>query len=301
MEGAAAAAVFAMIKVIIDPSQIARLPIVSEIAALLPWRNLQTQVMALAGLVAVYCLLKNLFVLGAEYLRHKVVGESIVALKNTLNRGYVELPFLVLARRNSAELIWNVTSGVDTVCQEAMSTPAAIASEILTVASIAIVLPITAPKVTLIAAPLLIAIVALLLQLMYQMAVHSGRERDRISKSIFQTLSETLGGVREIKALGRETFFYRALDEKLRQILRLGYIAKSLEGSTPVVVETVFVGGALIVIAMLAGSGASRSESLSLLALFSYAAFRIVPAANRIAWRVNQIRGASYASEYSLR
>jgi ATP-binding cassette subfamily C protein len=252
--------------------------------------------MALTGMIALYYLLKNLLVLGTEYLRHKIVGESIVALKNTMMRGYVELPYTFHARRNSADLIWSVNSGVEAVCQEAMSGAVAVASEILTAASITVVLLITAPKATLIAGTLLVAIVALLLRLMHNMAVRFGRDRDRVNKSILRTLSEAFGGVKEIKTLGREAFFYRGLDEKLRQILKLGYVAKSMEGSAPVVTETVFVGGALAVIALLAGSGATRSEGLPLLALFSYAAFRVVPSANRIAWRMNQIRGASYAA-----
>ena len=60
--------------------------------------------------------------------------------------------------------------------------------------------------------------------------------------------------------------------------------------------ETLFVGGALVVIALLSARGAVRTEGLPLLALFSYAAFRIVPSVNRIAWRINQIRGSALSA-----
>ncbi len=59
----------------------------------------------------------------------------------------------------------------------------------------------------------------------------------------------------------------------MRGILKLGYLAKTMEASAPLFTETLFVGGARVVIALLSAKGAVRSEGLPLLALFSYAAF----------------------------
>src|SRR5215471_11181730 len=127
MEGGAAAAVFALIKVILDPRQLTYGRVVSRTAAFLPWRNPHTQQIALICMVALYYLLKNLLVLGSEYLRNMIVGESAVSLKNTLTRGYIELPVSFHARSNSAKLLWNVNSAVDIICQDAMSAAVAIA------------------------------------------------------------------------------------------------------------------------------------------------------------------------------
>jgi len=293
LEAVAAGAVFALIKIISDPPAIARLPVVSRVAAMLPWRSAQAQVVALTGLVALFYLVKNLFALGMEYFSHKVEGESLVALKSTMMRGYLAMPYPFYLRRNSADLIWNVDTAVDRVCEEVMSAAVAVVSEILTAASIAAVLVYTAPKITLIAGCLLGGGLVLLLQLTRALASRYGYGLDRLSRAILRDLQQTFGGVKEIKVLGREEFFAGVLEQKLRGILKLGYLAKTMAASAPLFTETLFVGGALVVIALLSAKGAVRSEGLPLLALFSYAAFRIVPSVNRIAWRVNQIRGAA--------
>lgn len=305
IEGGAAAAVFALIKIISDPSQIAQVPVASTIAAALPWQGVRAQVLALTGLVALYYLLKNLLVMGMHYLRHKIVGESVAALKGTVLSAYLGAPYPFHARRNSADLIWNADSAVDTVCNEAMSSAIAVVSEILTTLSITAVLLIMAPKVTLIAGGMLVVVLALLMRLTRRAAERFGTEKERLAKATLQTVQEALGGIKEIKALGREAFFQRAFDEKQQSILRLGYLGKTLEAIGPLVTETVFVCGALIVIALVTGGADIRGEGLPILALFSYAAFRIVPSTNRIAWRMNQIRGAGRAAadlydDYSL-
>jgi ATP-binding cassette subfamily C protein len=293
LEAGAAAAVFALIKIISDPPSIGRLPVVSRVAAMLPWHSAQGQIVALTGLIALFYLVKNLFALGMEYFSHKVVGESVVALKSTMMRGYLAMPYPFHLRRNSADLIWNVNTAVDRVCGEGMSAAVAVASEVLAAASIAAVLVYTAPKITLIAGCLLGGGLALLLRLTRAMADRYGYGQDRLSRAILRDLQQAFGGVKEIKVLGREEYFAGVVEQKLRGILKLGYLAKTMEASAPLFTETLFVGGALVVIALLSAKGEVRSEGLPLLALFSYAAFRIVPSVNRIAWRVNQIRGAA--------
>ena len=78
-------------------------------------------------------------------------------------------------------------------------------------------------------------------------------------------------------------------------MLNLGYIGKTLENIAPLITETIFVCGALAVIALVTGVEPARTEGLPLLALFGYAAFRIVPAANRVTWQINRVRSAGPA------
>src|SRR5208282_408310 len=74
LEAVAAGAVFALIKIISEPPSIARLPVVSRVATMLPGHSAQAQIVGLTGLVALFYVVKNLFALGMEYFSHKVVG-----------------------------------------------------------------------------------------------------------------------------------------------------------------------------------------------------------------------------------
>lgn len=293
VEAGAAAAVFALIKVIGDPSQINRLPIASTIAATFGISSPRAQVLTFSVLVLVYYVFKNLLATGAQYLGHKIVGESIATMRSSLLSRYLSAPYTFHLGSNSADLIWRITFGVGEACGGAMSAAVAAGSEILTAFAITLVLLLTAPEITLIVGSLLMAVLAVVLRLTRRMAGRFGREKAALDQASLKTLQQALGGVREIKALGREEFFASSFAEQQRKLVELGYLGKTLETIAPLVTETVFVCGAVAVIALVSDGGRSDAARLPLLALFSYAAFRIVPSINRIAWRITQVRGAS--------
>jgi len=295
VEAGAAAAVFCLLKIINDPAQMTRMPVTSLIVSALPRSSAQQRVLIFTGLIALYYLLKNLIVMGAQYLRHKIAGESIAALKSEMLRRYLGAPYLFHLARNSADLIWSTNFCAEMVCGEVMTAAVMGSSEILTAAAITGFLLYTAPKVTLIAGTLLVLVLAVLLRLTRRMAERLGSGRHDLERASLRVLQEGLGGIKEIKALGREQLFYRKFRDQQREVLNLGYIGKTLENIVPLITETIFVCGALAVVALVTGVEPARTEGLPLLALFGYAAFRIVPAANRITWQITRVRSAGPA------
>ena len=297
IEAGAAGAVFALIKIIGDPAQISRIPIAKKIAAALPSSSPRSQLLIFTAMIGVYYLVKNLLAIGAQYWRHKTAGESTAALKSTMFKGYLRIAYPFHLSRNSADLISNTNFCVEMVFNQAMDAAVAAGSELLTAGAITVVLLATAPEVTIVAGTFLVIVLAVLLRLTRRMAGYFGTQRHQLERASLQTLQEALGAIKEIKALGREEFFYHRFSEKQVRLLELGYLGKTLETVTPQVTETIFVCGALAVVALVTGIGQAAAQGPPLLALFAYAAFRIVPAANRIGWRVNQLRSASAAVE----
>ncbi len=295
IEAGAAAAVFALLKVLNDPAEMTRIPIASRIVAALPHSSPEERMLAFTGLIAIYYLFKNLITMEGQYLRHKITGESIAALKSAMLKRYMAAPYSFHLGRNSAELIWNTNFCVEMICGEGMTAAVMASSEILTATAITGVLLYTAPEVTLIAGALLVAVLTLLLRLTHRMAERLGSGRRELDRASLQTLQEALGGIKEIKALGREELFHRTFRDQQWKVMNLGYIGKTLENIAPLITETIFVCGALAVIALVTGVEQVRSGGLPLLVLFGYAAFRIVPAANRITWQINRVRSAGPA------
>jgi ATP-binding cassette subfamily C protein len=289
-EAIAAVAIFALIQIITDPAQATRIPVAATIALLLPWSGDRAVILSFTTLVAVYHALKNLFLAATQYIRHKIVGESVAFLACTVVKGYLTVPYPFHFRRNSAELIRNADSTVHVVFGTVMSAAVAVVSEVLVALGIGIVLLISAPRITLIVATLVVSMIMLLLRVTRRLTVRYGRESHLLRRTILQSLQQALGGIKELRALGRERFFYDTFARAQSQVLSLGYTQATLAALPQFVIETVFVSGALVVIALATVSGRSNVEGLSLLGLFSYAAFRIVPSMNRITWRINEIR-----------
>ena len=291
-EAGAAAAVFGLIKIISAPAQVATLPVASWIAPHLPRQDPGGLILEFTVLVALYHVAKNLLVVGAQYAHHRIVGESSAALAGTMLRGYLLAPYPFHFRRHSAELIRNTTYSV-TALFNALGAAAAVLSELLVGTAIVAVLLAAAPGATLIAGAALAGLIALVLRWMRRFAQRAGREQHALNRELLQTLQQTFAAIKDIKALGREQFFYRAYVDAQHRLLSLGYVGVTLQAVPPLVIETVFLGGALLVIAVLTASGQVQVDGLPLLGLFAYAGFRLIPMANRITWRLGEIRASA--------
>jgi ATP-binding cassette subfamily C protein len=288
-EAGAALAVFTLIKIISDPSQVDTLPVAAWVARHFPRQDAAGVILQFTLLVTLYYVSKNLLLVGAQYVNHRVVGQSSQMLAGSMLRAYLLAPYPFHFRRHSAELIRSTTHSVAAVFR-ALTSAAAALSELLIGAAIVAVLLVAAPGATVLAGGLLAGLIVLVLRWMRRLAQRAGREEHALNRELLQTLQQAFAAIKEIKVLGREEYFFDAYADAQRRLLSLGYTGVTLQALPPLVIETFFVGGALVVIALLTVSGRVAVEGLPLLGLFAYAGFRLIPMANRLTWRLNEIR-----------
>lgn len=289
MEGGVAGSVFALVKILNDPTAISEIPVVSRIAPHLPWQSPSALVLQFTVLVGAYYVLKNLILVGMQYVRHMIQGESSAELACSMLRGYLLVPYPFHFRRNPAELIRNTTGSVGAVFGT-LDAANAILLEALIGTGIVAVLVVASPGITAAAGVTLALLIVALLRVTRGMAQRTGQEGHELSRTLYQTLQNALGGIKEIKALGREEFFYGAFAEAQRARLRLGYVGITMGVVPQLVIETAFVGGALLVILIITVRGDAVPDVLPLVGLFAYAGFRMIPMANRLTWRLNEVR-----------
>jgi ATP-binding cassette subfamily C protein len=110
-------------------------------------------------------------------------------------------------------------------------------------------------------------------------------------------LQQSLDAVKQIVVSGRQDHFVgryareREALERLKLRRALGSTALRLG------VETVFICSMLLAVVMLTAAGRTGQDAVSVLSLFAYAGFRVVPSANRIILNFNLLRfGAPYVS-----
>ncbi len=293
-EAGAAAAVFALIRIIDDPGEALRMPVTAWLAAHLPAREPAAVVLQFTALVALYQIAKNLLLAGAQYARAAISGRSSAALASRLFRGYLLAPYALHFRRDSAELIRNTTRSVSAVF-DVLTAAATIASELFVGAGILAVLLATAPGVTIAVAAVLAVLVTALLRWTRRLAARASRAEHALHHAELRALQHALGAIKEIKAFGREEYFHDAFAATQRRRTAIGLARVTLQQLPPLLIETVFVVGALLVVALLTLAGRGAGTPLPVLGLFAYAGFRIIPMANRLTWRINEIRGHASA------
>ena len=90
--------------------------------------------------------------------------------------------------------------------------------------------------------------------------------------------------------LGRTGFFHEVFARQQSALFRVKCLHATLDAVPRLLVESTFVCGALLVVFLLTLQGHRGADVLPLLGLYAYAGFRIIPSANRILWRINEIR-----------
>ena len=296
IESLAAGSIFLLVRILDEPSAIASTPVLSSQLGRFSAVGPERMILIATALVVAFHLFKNVVLVGMQYLRHRIMGESSAELACAMLRGYLLLPLPFHFRRNSAELIRNTTLSVTAVFG-ALESGSVILTEVMVGLGIVCVLVLVSPGVTLATLVALALLLLLLLRFTGEMARRRGSREHALGRNLQLTLQNALGGMREIKALGREEYFYRAFAEAQREKLSLGYLSITLGAIPQFVIETAFVVGALVMVTLLTLQGEAGGDLLSLVGLFAYAGFRMIPMANRLTWRLNGLREGKAAVE----
>lgn len=294
IEGGAAGTVYLLVRVMQNPQSIVDLPVVGVITGRLAGASDSTIMLISAGAVGVYHVAKNALLLTQQYFQYRVLSAAHMDLSQTLLRGYLYLPYPFHFRRHSSELIRNATSAVEGVIHT-LALFDVMLREILIGLAILSVLIVAAPAVTFTSVTVLVLLVVGLLRATRRAALQRGADQHELSQVLYRTVQNALSGIKEIKALGREDHFFDAFKDAQRRQVRLGFVGITLNALPPLLIETVFVLAALAVATVVAVQPGSRDDILPLLGLFAYAGFRMIPMANRLVLKVNDIRATGPA------
>lgn len=289
-EAIGAAGVFYLVRIVSEPQRALQLPVFSSAAEALGWTDARSITIAFTLTLVAFYVVKNSLLLLTEGARGTCVGHSTATVAQRLLRGYLAAPYEFHFRRNSAELVRNSHESVERVYGLVVSQAASVVTELLVVAGIAFVLVLASPSVTLTAGGLLLLVSWAFLRATRHIARNLGREYQARSGEALRHLNQALHAIKEIKVLGREGFFDQAFGNAEQGLARARRRSGLLTVLPRLVVETVFICGALMVMMLLLSRGGNAADSLSLLGLCAYAGFRIIPSVNRILWHWNLIR-----------
>jgi len=297
LESVGAAAVFGLIQIVAEPARAATVPLAGAVLARLPAGDPATVVFAFTLLVGLFHLAKNALAALAIWARARCVEDSTASVAVTLLRGYLRAPYVFHLRRNSAQLIHTGERAVHRVYKDVLSAALEVLTEALVAVGIVGVLLAAAPRVTMVAAGVLLVLGGGFLLATRRLARRIGRRLEEVGEQSLRHLQQGIGGVKELKVLGREHAFEGAIGDDQRVLARLRWVQTTFAALPRLGVETVFVCGALLVIALVTLRGAGGTATVSLLGLYAYAGFRVIPSVNRILWQLSLIRLGGAAVE----
>jgi ABC-type multidrug transport system fused ATPase/permease subunit len=289
IEAAGALAVFGLLRLVVDPEQVRTAPVVSRLWTL--WPTDPRSLVALLALgVGVFYLLRAAFLSWAEWTRQGLIYRSSAIAAERLLARYLAADYLFHAKRQSAALIEPTTRASDIAYELVAGSAISILAETVIIVALAAVLIVSAPPVTLVTVGVVLALVLVPIVWTRRSWERIGETERALYQQQLHLLQQSLGAIKDVKVTGRQPFF----EERFRRIKRELGATKQRRGWANSLarlgVEATLIFSMLMVVFLVMRQDISGGDTVSVLALFAYTGFRVVPSVNRIMLHVGLMR-----------
>lgn len=294
VEMGAAVGLFAVITVLTDPPTGLAIGWVAALARVLPWQGQAALVIQLAGLLALYYILRSGLLLGTQYYRIRVAHAANAELSCEMLRRYLSAAYPFHFGRHSADLMRNCTASVAQSLGVLAAGGGLLTDGVMAVGMLSVLIA-TSPKLSLATAIVLVGAILLTLRVTRKAVLKRGQAQHELGASMLRSLQQALGGVKELKVLGRERYFSDEFAARQRDALAISYLSAAIDSVPAVALQTVLVCGGLALVATLTASGLTGLETLPIAAVFGYVGLRLLPMANGVVATLNHIRSSRAA------
>ena len=290
LEAVAAIAVFGLLRIVVEPDRVRTAPIVSTIWRAWPSDDPPAIVAALTVGIALFYVVRALYLSWAEWVKESTIAQSATRAADRLFARYLAAEYPFHLKRRSSQLIQEVARSTDIAFQLFVGSLVNLLAEIATIVVLVAVLAATAPRQALGAVALVLALAAIPTVVTRRVWVRAGERQRTLEAQQLHVLQQSLGAVKEVKIAGREAFFEARLRVTRRALARAKQHRQWLGNGLRLGIETVLIVCMLGVVLLVTLRGASSADTVSMLALFAYTGFRIVPSANRIMLNTGSLR-----------
>ena len=282
--------IFPIITVISDPQYVEKAGYLNRAYLMSGTEDVTEFLFYLCAILIAVFILKNLFQLFVHYRLSKFVWSNRARLAGDFVGNYLRLPFSFLALRNSATMVRNVTVSITALFGSVVKPLLQLFGEIVVVCTILILLLTIAPLATIAAVTILGVALFVVQKILRPRFLYWGQSCNDTYEKMIRLVGQTLSGVKEIRVLGRESFF----DSAFRRLVSVN--SRSSQRYTVAVelprmfFETVFVVGLFTALMIMLRLNGLSSDVIPVFGLFGMATVRLLPSFNRITLYLSNLR-----------
>ncbi|MGH9176830.1 MAG: ATP-binding cassette domain-containing protein, partial [Vicinamibacterales bacterium] len=275
---------------VVEPHRVRTAPVVSQIWQAWPTDDPPAIIAALTGAIALFYIARAVYLSWAEWVKESTITQSATRAADRLFARYLAADYPFHLKRRSSQLIQEVARSTDIAFQLFAGSMVNLLAEVAIICVLVAVLATTAPPQALGAVALVLAVAALPTVVTRRVWVRAGERQRTLEAQQLHVLQQSLGAVKEVKIAGREAFFEARLRAARRALARAKQHRLMVGNGLRIGIETVLIISMLGVVLLVTLRGASSVDTVSMLALFAYTGFRIVPSANRIMLNTGSLR-----------
>lgn len=227
-------------------------------------------------------LIKALYLAFLSWKQSQYIYDIKAHLSQSLFERYLRSPYEFHLQQNSGHLIRNITIEVQQLVGSVLIPGVLLVTELMVIAAIAALLLVIQPFGALVLFAVMGVAIYGFQRITQKYLKKWGVERLLHDGYRIQKAQEGLGGVKDVKLLGKEANFIQGY---VQHTLNASLVEKkqyALSNIPRLWLETVGVFGLTLLVAIALQKTANPSDVMPIIGLFSAAAFRVLPAANRI-------------------
>ncbi len=239
-------------------------------------------------LVALAC--NNLFAAGTQWLVQRYAWGLNHRLSIDLLARYLRQPYAFFLDRNTSGLNSTLLSAVNSVVTGVIIPILQAATRGITAVLIVLVMALADVQLALLLGLAVGGAYGTVYAIVKRRQHHLGWEQFNNNTQRFQVAQEALGGIKDVKVLGREAEFVRRFAEPSWRY-SLAAAHNQLVGRLPrYALESIAFGAILVVLLYAIRQGQDVNRLLPQLTLYAFGGFRLLPAVNELFASVVQIR-----------
>lgn len=278
--------IFPAVKVLTDNE------FLTKIYNLLGIKALDTEILLLviAIIFVIFFGLKNIYLWIVLKKYSVFINHYEAKLQTKLFKGYLNKSVSYFKEKNSSDIIINIKEISSYFCSIYISALMQLALESILQISILILLFYFSWQSTLPIFTLFGGFALIIFSYSKNALIELGKQRNELSKSQLLNVQEGIGGIKEIKLLGRENFFLDQFEKNTYSLLGASIKHAVIAGTPRFVIEFFAVSSVALIIFIYSTLGRSIAEILPILGLFFVCAYKIVPSLNKTLLLMNRVK-----------
>jgi len=287
LETAGLASVMPFLSVLGNPEVVHTNQVLSSLYQRLGFESVDTFLMALGAAAFIVIVFSAVFRALTHYAMNRFIQMRRHSIGERLLETYLRQPYAFFLDRHSGDLAKNILSEVDQLITNVFQPGMMMIAYSVVILSIVGLLLTISPLITIGVAVVIGGMYLLIYISVRGILARIGRDRAKANKERFTAAGEALGGIKDIKLLGREHAYlsifrgpsvrqakHQATNQTLSKVPKFAIEAMAFGGIIALVLVLLSLQGGV--------TGGTLGEILPILGLFAFATYKLLPAAQNI-------------------
>lgn len=277
------------IQILLDPTSIQTNELLNYFYTIFGFTTVEGYLSAIAIMICFVYLFKNLYL---TYMQHVMLSFSYktrMGLTTRLLTTYMSQPYTFHLGKNIAELQRNLQYDANQFMLLVNSSLQLVA-ECAVIGCLGLYLFDTSHSITIVIMTLLAICVGFFFVVSKKVSTRLGKQNEENNAKLFQWINQSLGGIKEVKVLNRESFFVNSYKRVYKKLIKGAKNNEILAAVPKYIVETVCMIGMLVAIIIKMYYGRNDFQAFVIqLSAFAVAAFRLLPSVGKVNAYINNV------------